>query len=488
MGPPTEEDVYTNGQTLWYEEQTGIHVEEWTIVVEEAETQFNLSIASGEYPDIYFNTFTSEQVMLNVDGGVFAPLNDLIETSGPNFKGLLDTNQWMVDGLTAPDGNIYTFFRTDSGVHMNSQNKMYMYQPFLDNLGLDAPTTTQEFKDTLIAFRDQDANGNGDPNDEIPLSGASISGLDPIAYLMNPFQLWSYSNDFLIAQDGKVSFIANTDGFRDGLRYINDLFNEDLLAEETYVQDNTQFSAVLSQPTKGEMRIATWPTNVPVFFIDFNTLEDAIIDLLPLSPLEGPTGLRQADAKTNRLDLYGTITTSCENKEVAMRWIDGLLGEPAHSVNFYGFEDINYTLVDEPAITGAIPSRVRNLDEETMKNTTWNNFVFGPIFDTVELRYGSKDVVGDFPWMFMWAHNNYEPYYVDSGFPLVSWSTDADMSVEFAELKILFEDYVKQAYTQYILGSRDINDDGDWQAYLDELDAMGVDRYVQISQEINFGK
>ena len=34
------------------------------------------------------------------------------------------------------------------------------------------PTTTEELREVLRAFKEQDANGNGDPNDEIPLSGS----------------------------------------------------------------------------------------------------------------------------------------------------------------------------------------------------------------------------------------------------------------------------------------------------------------------------
>ena len=40
----------------------------------------------------------------------------------------------------------------------------------LDHLGLDMPTTTDEFVEVLRAFKDNDANGNGNPNDEIPLA------------------------------------------------------------------------------------------------------------------------------------------------------------------------------------------------------------------------------------------------------------------------------------------------------------------------------
>ena len=32
------------------------------------------------------------------------------------------------------------------------------------------PTTTDEFAEVLRAFKDNDANGNGNPNDEIPLA------------------------------------------------------------------------------------------------------------------------------------------------------------------------------------------------------------------------------------------------------------------------------------------------------------------------------
>ena len=47
------EDFDTNKTTLWYEEQTGVHVN-W-IQAPEAEftTQLNLNITGGEWPDIY---------------------------------------------------------------------------------------------------------------------------------------------------------------------------------------------------------------------------------------------------------------------------------------------------------------------------------------------------------------------------------------------------------------------------------------------------
>ena len=41
----------------------------------------------------------------------------------------------------------------------------------MKNVGLETPATIDELYEVLVAFKEQDANGNGDPNDEIPWSG-----------------------------------------------------------------------------------------------------------------------------------------------------------------------------------------------------------------------------------------------------------------------------------------------------------------------------
>ena len=55
---------------------------------------------------------------------------------------------------------------------MTASNKMWINKAWLDRVGMEVPQTTEEFKEVLRAFKEQDANGNGDPNDEIPLSGS----------------------------------------------------------------------------------------------------------------------------------------------------------------------------------------------------------------------------------------------------------------------------------------------------------------------------
>ena len=45
----------------------------------------------------------------------------------------------------------------------------FFSEEWMKNGGVDkAPETTDELYDMLVAFKEQDANGNGDPSDEIP--------------------------------------------------------------------------------------------------------------------------------------------------------------------------------------------------------------------------------------------------------------------------------------------------------------------------------
>ncbi len=51
--------------------------------------------------------------------------------------------------------------------------KLWIYKPWLDKLGLKMPETTEELYQVLKAFKEQDPNGNGQA-DELPLSTSKI--------------------------------------------------------------------------------------------------------------------------------------------------------------------------------------------------------------------------------------------------------------------------------------------------------------------------
>src|SRR5699024_41996 len=129
--------------------------------------------------------------------------------------------------ITQLDGNIYSLPVVNECYHCSVPNKFWINKTWLDNLGLEMPTTLDEFYDVLVAFRDQDANGNGDPNDEIPFAGDYKDGwlTNGDRFIMNCFTYYNLDLDttatsladafgLYLTEDGQVTVPFIADGFK----------------------------------------------------------------------------------------------------------------------------------------------------------------------------------------------------------------------------------------------------------------------------------
>lgn len=151
-------------------------------------------MASGDLPDAIFNADYSDYELLKLaKDGAIVPLNDLIENNMPNFKKVLEEAPEYKSMITAPDGNIYAFpwiEELGSGKErIQAVDSMpWINVEWLKKLGLDMPTTTEELKEVLIAFKTKDPNGNGKA-DEIPLSFINKPGAEDLAFLFASFGL-----------------------------------------------------------------------------------------------------------------------------------------------------------------------------------------------------------------------------------------------------------------------------------------------------------
>lgn len=482
-GESVGRDYDTCVMTNYLEEYTGINIEwEQFSSVESGATMLNLLISGGEYPDIVMMGFSPQQVLMCVEAGLCIPLNDLIEEHGVNYKAMLEEQPAYESMLTALDGNIYTFAYTDTGVHKDCEYKMWYYEPWLEALGMEAPTTPEEFKEYLIAIRDNDVNGNGDPNDEIPLAGYyGGRKSDPICFLMNPFELYT-DNYYYISDEGEIVFTAITDGWREGLAYIADLYAEGLIAEETYVQDQTQFRAMLNKPAD-EMIVGVFPHWYQGELIDTDVMDWTIYE--PLAPLAGEK--QQAAARFGgNFGLNCMITSQCENPEAAFKLLDYMLGYDGLILGHYGVEGECFEWVDEPSYYGDDRSIRRLVDEVEV---LWNPGQF-PRYDKAEIRYATtmdeEMITLDNTYVLVHGAEAYEPYYVNHNIPDIVWCTDTAVVQAVSDYSTLIGDYIKTMDTQFIMGQLDIHNDDEWQAYLDTLDSMGLQDYIA-NLEIYYG-
>ncbi len=152
------------------EEMTGVTID-WRMAPYQVQTEkLGIELSSGDYADVIAGWTLGDKdlIELGMNDQTFLPLEDLFEKYAPNIMEVLE-KPGVRASMTLPDGHIYSI------PYVVAEPEVfyipYINQQWLDRLGLEMPTTPEELKEVLIAFRDNDANGNGDPDDEIPFSG-----------------------------------------------------------------------------------------------------------------------------------------------------------------------------------------------------------------------------------------------------------------------------------------------------------------------------
>ena len=494
LGHAIVEDFPTNHFTNWYSERTGINLSFDIAPPNEGTEVLNLTIASGDLPDVIVG-FTVDPSTLALFGpqGLFLPLSDLIESQGHYIHEVFAGSPQVRPLITSPDGEIYGLPQVNECYHCWYSQRAWINSDWLANVGMDVPQTTDEFMAVLTAFKEQDANGNGDPDDEIPLAAATTGWNANIdGFLMNPFIFSEFNgqNRFFEMNDGVITQNVTSEGYRDGLRYLNSLFAAGLFGEESFTQPMGQIKQQVEggdAPTIGVV-IAGAHSNFS------NIGGDRWIKYVAVPSLEGPSGLRQAP-----FNPWGVGSGQCvinsqtEHPVAAFKWCDGLYDRETTLRSVFGIplweaaegEDGQWRWAEEgePALGGdeyeAIWRRLSTFG--SLQNVHWAQR--GPSYRPNHLRLGEvrrDDAAGLEVVLLEQTRANYEPYARDIANVIPPLAMTSAQAAETTELRLAIIDYVAQMTGEFVLGRTDI--DAGWDTFVATLEAMGINRVAEIYQ------
>ena len=481
MGPQTNYilDLQTNAYTQWLEEKTNVHIEYETVPEAALTEKVNLSLASSEIPDAYLscNIDSASQVKYGKEG-VFVDMAPMIEQYGYEIPKAYEANNLLPGAVTTPDGEIFALAGVNECYHCLYCGRAWINQTWLDNLGLDYPETTEDFVNVLRAFKEQDANGNGDPNDEIPMLG--ISGMWRAScydFLLGSF-VYNDFTDRLSVENGTVNYVANTEEFRNGLRFIRSLIEEELIdpVSLTITEDEAH---VLTGGDVATVGVATGMAY-------WNVLSANDEEYIGLSPLEGPNGVRNAFVRaTGIVSGQFAITNKAENPEILFRWADAQFSEEATYFSSWGPEGEGWEKAPEGTlgINGkqalyVVLDGVNNTGAETIQNLAMPNIALAN--RTSDFRLGQA-VGGDDKSeerLYEAASKYYYPYAKEQTYPLMVMS--AEDSAVVNEYKTAINAYVDEMISGFLAGTYDL--DKDWDSYLSEFDALGLEDYLNVLQ------
>lgn len=489
---PFVENYETNTFTQWLEEQTNVHIEWQTAPSDEAEAVLNLRLASGDYPDIIMD-FNPTPSVLQLYGsqGTFIPLNDLIEQHGAMTKLHWENYPSARVTSTAPDGNIYSLPSINDCYHCTMSSKLWINQEWLETLGLEMPTTTEEYAEVLRAFKSEDPNGNGEA-DELPLSGSyDIWHGDPDDFFMNSF-IYHPGNKLRLIQDaGTVTAIYAQDAWREGAKYLAGLHAEGLLSPAIFTNDADQIRDI----GNGRDGVAILGSAPCGHFAGFTTYAAGATGpwaaYTAAPPLEGPDGVRYAMHDTFQAPIVGTfiITDKCENPELAMKWADylGRIEPTTRSIHGVKDEDWRWAYEGEIGIDGdqGMWASITDIANIPSQNVHWSQD--GPSVRSSDYRLSQvippeKTETDLEVILFNVTKERYEPYVPTEPMNLPDLYFSVDQANQVATIMPQLETYVDETFAQAVTGQIDI--EAEWENYLANLESIGLSTFVDLHQQV----
>lgn len=216
---------------------------EWIEVSSDWETVAATQMAAGDdMPDVWLG-FYDYAVSKNPE--LFADLSELVKEYCPNLIQYYTENNFDWSLCTESDGSIRALLTTMySSPNGRTDNMPWINTVWLKNVGMEMPTNTDELLEVLRAFKAQDANGNGDPNDEIPLDFSEAGWCVGIGLFGYPWGVAGQEGiEFYLVKNGKVEPIANTDDYRAYLEYMHTCYAEGLINPEGFSQTEDQMKS-----------------------------------------------------------------------------------------------------------------------------------------------------------------------------------------------------------------------------------------------------
>lgn len=495
-------DYDTNTFTKWVEEKTGIDLEFVYLPSEETETKIEMMMGADEkLPDIICAGLGTSIDYYGMSGKL-ANIADYFDDYGYFYYDFLQkyTTQDDIDQMDkymyAVDGNVYGWPElTTQWRGVVCENGYYINKTWLDNLGLDVPTTTDELYDVLVAFRDQDPNGNGIA-DEIPCVGFQSYERrgDMVGYLLNAFTYYPYSwvkDCRYVIENGEVTSACLKEEYREGLRFCKKLVDEGLLSPLSFTQKDTELQAMIQLPADEVSIVGMFATHFSSGGVGMGGASAEYphaLEYIALAPVTGPEGVCYWARWNNNYSSQTAISATCEHPEVAFRLLDFLSSAEAYLNGRYGQEGDAWSWAEEGALDDTNrQAAFHDLKTERGETTYWAADKQNEIWRCV--------IPLDEPTLFRnVAATNPDPYkqYVTDTFNEACLQRDGLEPEETyktyrynAEEQAIVDQFQAELYnkqndwrTWFVTGEKDL--DADWDAFIQEQYDLGLQQLLDV--------
>ncbi|SHH67043.1 hypothetical protein [Clostridium grantii] len=429
--------------------------------------QFQLQAVDGFPADIYGGNSLAQYFIQYGQEGAFKAINEYWDYA-PNFRKFLDEHKDIEAAITAPDGNIYYIpYVVDGDV----SRTYFMRTDWLDKLGLEVPDTVEDLEKVLIAFRDEDPNGNGE-KDEIPYFN------DKWQEMLRLSNLWgarvygndSYDEHFIPDDNDKLYNSLVQPEFKVAVENISRWYDEGLIDQEIFTKGSSSRKEYL--PTNVGGMTHEWVASTS----GYNDKVDVEgFKFEGIIPPTGTNGEKWEEHERIPVKPDGwAISSNCDDVATAIAYLDYMWTEEGRILTNFGVEGVSYTMVDgKPVFTDEVLNGEKAVNaylEEDMgaqlKGGYWQDYNY-------ELQWTNaigQDVVSKYT----------GGKYSVKQLPPFQFTTEGQAIVDKYLSNI--NAYMEETIQSWILGDyKDI--DAQWDKYVATLDEMGLQELQAAYQE-----
>ena len=336
----------------------------WEILPSEGyEDACSVILASGDYPDMMeyqaSASFYQQEIPLLAEDGVLAPLNELLEAYGQDILAdRPEDGKWLW-----VDGERYAIPCRPSDV---TETFITIRKDWLDALGLQMPSTLDEFTEVCRAFTFDDPDGNG-VQDTYALGGAlNGSYMDTLTVVMGFFGVYK---DWMPQEDGSYLPYQLTDNMLAAIKYLRELYLLGVVDPEFSVDTRDRY---LEKKNLNRFGIEQWYlTQTGDTSAWWNTFESNVpqheTTVMPMISVEGYETIwpnltaSEFGVATGGFQLF--IFDQCEHKDKVMQIINYLATDEGSELVTFGPQGVTW---DEDENGEYYPIEV---DEETMNQS-----------------------------------------------------------------------------------------------------------------------
>jgi len=461
------------------------------VMPDQRDTAFQTLLASGrlnEFDWICAGSPDDRTKLTLVRQGRFYPINKAIQehSSGParDYYFNREPGKTFMAMDTLDDGNFYWLASTMNSYYKDpSQPKGVAYggqirQDWLNKLNLPMPRTLDEFYNTLVAFRQRDANGNG-MQDEIAQVVTDNFGTQIAPW----FGLGNTLISFIYNKAVSPWYQPNVQAF---FQYMNRLYRAGVLniSNDTWdaavIANRVGFQSGYSSSFGAEMNIILPDGAAPAYF------NPIVIDAVP------GTKARIYDEELGSNRYFGAslifIPAESRNIPLAVKFMDYLLTPEYFNLAYYGIEGYSYRLGADgkpQRITVTSPPAPRRDAGLNIPDNMWNAA-------GILIRWGAMDREVEYQYIVDYGrsqgYENYRKDFYDKFFndeyPTINGSGSIAFPTErevdrLAALNPDLTTYSSELVTALIMGTKSLDN---WASYMADLRRLGLDELLTINQ------